>query len=221
MNYRNDDLGQYGRRESIRIHGVTPDLGKDPEQIVLDIVKKIEETAVDDKGNKIEIGLEKKHIQRCHFLGTSQNKIICRFIPFKKRMQILLNKKPINSAKTGRYKNIFIAEDLTPLRNRLLWYVKNHCKTKFKNLHTRNGVVRAKKEGKDSATDPWLTFKNPDELFKHLDEDDEFDLKVFNHKLHVFKVLPDIHIPDFDITFPDDDDNDDDDNDDENEDDDV
>ena len=217
-NYRNDDLAQYGRRESIRIHRVTPELGDDPEQIVLDIAKEIEESSgVDDDGKPlVSIGLERKHIQRCHFIGDNDNKVICRFIPFKKRMQILLNKKRINSSKTGRFKNIFVAEDLTPLRSRLLWYVKNHCKTKFTNLHTRNGVCRAKREGKDSARDPWLTFKNPDELFKHLDDDDEFDLKLFNKSLHAFKVLPDIPDFDFDLDaeLPEDDDDDDNDDDD-------
>ena len=107
-------------------------------------------------------------------------------------MQIMLNKRVVNAAKTGKFKDVFICEDLTPLRRRLIWYVKNHCITRFTKVHTRNGVIRAKKDGKDSAEDHWLTFSNPDELFVHLDEGDDFNLELFNKDLHGFKILPDL-----------------------------
>ena len=196
LNYRLDAQQQYGRRESWGLefgkNGVPEELGNDVEAIVMDVVKEINENATDkDTGRKIDpIIFKPKHIQRCHFMGNKR--IICKMIPFKVRMQILLNKRVVNGAKTGKYKNVFICEDLTPLRRRLIWYVKNHCKTKFTKVHTRNGVIRAKKVGKDGDGDPWLSFSNPDELFKHLDEGDEFNLEIFNKDLHGFKILPDL-----------------------------
>ena len=51
-------------------------------------------------------------------------------------------------------------------------------------------MIKAKKEGVDSASDPWISIANPDDLFPHLDEDDEFDIKDFNDGLHGMQILP-------------------------------
>ena len=112
-------------------------------------------------------------------------------------MNILLNKKIINGAKTRKYKDVFIAEDLTPMRSRLVWYIKQKCKTKFTKLHTRDGVIRVEKDGQDSEDDPWLRISNPDDLFPHLDPGDDFDIDLFNKDLHGFQLLPDVPDPDF------------------------
>ena len=111
-------------------------------------------------------------------------------------MKILLNKKVINGARAGKYKDVFIAEDLTPMRSRLVWYMKKKCTTKFTKLHTRDGTIRFKKEGKDEDSDPWLSITSPDELFQHLDEGDIFDMELFNKDLYGFQLLPDIPYPD-------------------------
>ena len=75
--------------------------------------------------------------------------------------------------------------------------MKKKCTTKFTKVHSREGVIKAKKEGADSPTDPWLSVKTPDDLFTHLDEGDDFDLEEFNKDLHGFKILPDMadHVP--------------------------
>ena len=194
LNYRIDAHQQYNRRESWKAefrNGAADELGGDAEAIMMNIVEEINKNAKDKNGENIDpIVMKPKHIQRCHFMG--KKRIICKMIPFKIRMQILLNKRVVNSAKTGKFKDVFICEDLTPLRSRLIWYMKNHCRTKFTKVHTRNGVIRAKKEGKDSADDPWLSLSNPDELFPHLDDGDEFNLELFNRDLHGFKILPDL-----------------------------
>ena len=83
------------------------------------------------------------------------------------------------------------------MRSHLVWYIKQKCKTKFTKLHTRDGVIRVKKEGKESDSDPWIRISNPDELFPHLDDDDEFDIDEFNRNLYGFKLLPDVPMPNF------------------------
>ena len=45
------------------------------------------------------------------------------------------------------------------MRSRLLWFMKKKCTTKFTKVHTRDGVIKAKKEGADSVTDPWLSVR--------------------------------------------------------------
>ena len=197
-NYRVDAQQQYNRKESLKVLNLDPEVhGSDAVKIIMDIANEIEAKATDKSGNKVNIDLSKDHIQRCHFLGEKKKKVICKFIPYRMRMKILLNKKVINRAKSGKHKNVFIAEDLTPMRSRLLWFIKNKCKTKFTNLHTRDGVIRLKKEGQDSDDDPWLRISNPDDLFPHLDEDDIFNVELFNQDLHGFKLLPDIPEPHF------------------------
>ena len=192
-NYRGDAQQQYGRKESIKVRNLNAALhGTDPVQIMKDIAKEIEAKGKDKDGNSLKVDLSEEHIQRCHFLGKNNKKLICKFIPYRMRMKILLNKKIINGAKEGKYKDVFIAEDLTLMRSRLVWYMKKQCKTKFTKLHTRDGVIKVKKEGKDSENDPWLSVSNPDDLFPHLDDGDDFDLELFNKDLYGFKVLPDI-----------------------------
>ena len=197
-NYRLDAHQQYNRRESMRALNLNPAVnGSDAVKIMMDIAEEIEAKATNKDGSKVEINLSEEHIQRCHFLGDKKNKLICKFIPYRMRMKILMNKKIINQAKSGKFKDVFITEDLTPMRSRLIWYMKEKCKTKFTKLHTRNGVIRVKKQGKDSDADPWLKVSNPDELFPHLDEDDVFDIELFNKDLHGFQILPDIPEPTF------------------------
>ena len=197
-NYRMDTQQQYNRKESLRAINLNPAVhGSDAVQIMMDIAREIEAKATDKSGNKVTVGLTEDHIQRCHFLGDNKKKMTCKFIPYKMRMKILLNKKVINGAKSGKWKDVFIAEDLTPMRSRLVWYIKQKCKTKFTKLHTRDGVIRVKKDGKDSDDDPWLRISNPDDLFPHLDEDDAFDIELFNENLHGFQLLPDIPEPNF------------------------
>ena len=192
-NYRIDAQNQYGRKESLKVLKLDSKLhGTDPVKIMTDIVNEIEAKAKDKNGCDVKINMKEEHIQRCHFLGESKNKLICKFIPYSIRMKILLNKKVINGAREGKYKDVFIVEDLTPMRARLLWYMKKKCTTKFSILHTRDGVIKVKKEGRDADGDPWLSIRNPDDLFEHLDENDKFDVDLFNSGLHGFKLLPDI-----------------------------
>ena len=172
-NYRVDTQQQYGRRESMKAYNLDPAIhGNDPVKIIMDMAREIESKAKDKDGNSIKIDLHEDDIQRCHFLGNNKKKLICKFIPYRMRMKILLNKKVINGARAGKYKDVFIAEDLTPMRSRLVWYMKKKCTTKFTKLHTRDGTIRFKKEGKV----PWLSITNPDELFQHLDEGNIFDI---------------------------------------------
>ena len=195
-NYHGDAQQQYNRKESFKALNLDPKIhGSDPVKIVMDIAREIESKAVDKDGNSIKINLKEDDIQRCHFLGEKKKKLICKFIPYRMKMKIILNKRHINGAKTGKYKDVFITEDLTPMRSRLVWTMKNKCTTKFTKIHTREGKIRFKKEGEDADTDPWKSITNPDELFAHLDDDDEFDMEFFNKDLHGLKILPDIPNP--------------------------
>ena len=66
---------------------------------------------------------------------------------------------------------------------------------KFSKIHSRDGVIKTKIEGADSASDPWISITNPDDLFPHLDEDGEFNIEDFNEHLHGMQIMPDL--PDY------------------------
>ena len=90
----------------------------------------------------------------------------------------------------------FICEDLTPMRSRLVWFIKNNHSDKFCNVHTMNGVIRMKKKGTDAETadSNWLSVSNVDDFYKLLDREEDFDIVEFNKGLHGFKILPQLAI---------------------------
>ena len=94
----------------VGVDGLDPAVhGEDAEKIMFDIVEEIEAKAKDKDGESIKVDLTTDHIQRCHFLGEKKKKLVCKFIPYRIRMIILLNKRVINGATQGKFKNVFIS----------------------------------------------------------------------------------------------------------------
>ena len=188
-NFKLDTLEQYGRRENLRFHNIpeSEENKDDGENQVLEIA------------NALNIELMPSDIQCAHRLGkkranTNPTKapnprpIIVRFQSFKKRNQFLYAKPSLK--KNENYKNVFISEDLTPLRAKLLLYIKHHCEDKFVQCHTINGKIRFKKSavmeglplddnGKDPVTGKRMTVTSPDELFK---VGIDIDIDKFNYE---------------------------------------
>lgn len=213
-NYQNDALEQYGRRESIRIHNVTNDLGSDATDIVIDIANQIQAlTPQDDEGNSLNINLTRADIHRCHFLGKdnqTNRKIICRFnsSAWQKRSKIMLNKRHINQVKKGRYGSVFVSEDLTSMRNGMMYYLKQNHASRFEKVHTRNGALKfLDTEDLDKQGNAkWKTAHDPDGLHKILG--DALDIDTLNLGFRacsqVLKMSP---LPEF-PELPDDEDED-------------
>jgi len=166
-----DALEQYNRRENIRIHGVTENemnRADDGEQVAFQVA------------DALGIELEKDDIQRAHRLGKRRKNarakprpVIVRFVSYKKRNQFLKAKS--NLKEIENLSDAFITEDLTPLRAKLLHYMKTECSEKFVSIHTINGNIRMKKsakkpgevlDGKDEGTGNWIYVKSIDDLFK-------------------------------------------------------
>ena len=174
-----DNLEQYSRRENIRIHCVPEPQGKkdDGEEVVVELAE------------KLGVNIESYDIQRAHRLGRKRSPlakprpIIARFVKYKHRNDILFSKSKLKNCNNGKFNNAFITEDLTPLRSKLLNYVKNDCDGKFVLCHTYNGRIRMKRSareqgvltdgGKDEGTGNWIVISSPDDLFR-LDVDVDF-----------------------------------------------
>ena len=168
------------------IHGFpeSNDISDDGEKVVLKVAE------------YLEIQLQANDIQRAHRLGkkTSDMKkprpVIVRFVSYKKRNEILFAKSKLKN--NQNFANTFISEDLTPLRSKLLQYVKNECNNEFVLCHTNNGNIRMKKSAKkagliddnekDFGTGSWLVVSSPDDLF-------QFDIDVKFSKLNYKPLL--------------------------------
>ena len=191
-NYRTDNLEQYGRREAFRIHKVTDALGTDPVKIVLDAAKEIEKRcppAAD--GSRLTIDVKPSDIHRCHFIGSNaRKKLICKFTPaaYHIRNKFIMNKKYLNKITEGKFSNAFLTEDLTPLRSRLVWYIKNKFDHKYHKVHTRNGVIKMKEKNDLTNDGDWISISNPDDLHKLIGN--EMDIDLLNEGLKSFKILP-------------------------------
>ena len=130
-----DDLEQYGRRKNIRIRNV----------VETDCDKDDGEDVVFEVANALNIELSELDLQRVHRIGKKKTSlaklrpVIVRFISYLKRNGFLYSKSKLK--KNGKLKNVFIAEDLTPLKSKLLSYVKNECNGDFVLCHTYNGKI--------------------------------------------------------------------------------
>ena len=106
-----DRLEQYSRRDNVKVIGI-------PETEGEDCVKKIQELAseigVDMKDTDISVA------HRVKSKGKKGNPIIVRFVRRESKIQMMMNKKKLKE----QNKEIYIQEDLTQLRSRLLWTVK-------------------------------------------------------------------------------------------------
>lgn len=204
LHYRIDAHGQYNRKESFRLQKVSETDTEDPTEIIVEsanfVLSQIQpdENFSEFKDRKVT----RDDLQRCHRVGdkktASSNKkarpIIAKFKDYRLRMAILLNKKKLEKNAQYKAQGRFFTEDLTPFRNKLLWYTKNHAKDAkgkniFSNVHTRDGKIKAKKVGKESDR-KWITITTPDDFHSH---GHDVDISLLNDNFHEFQVLE--HLP--------------------------
>ena len=140
-NYERDALEQYNRLESYRII----EAEEDPIKYDSDgnIVDEEDCAALAIKSAELlGVTLKRKGIQRCHRIGKRRapqmvkgvlvtpkpRQVIIKLKDYKTRMNIITKKRNLqDKAKEdnfGKLSGAFLAEDLTPLRNKLLWYCK-------------------------------------------------------------------------------------------------
>lgn len=148
--YDVDRLEQYTRRENLRFSGVKED---DPDNL---------EGKIANIAAAVGVELDRKEF-RCHRVGEKSNgfkprQVIARFHMREKRNDILANRTKLKDV--DNMKGVYISEDLTTLRVKLLNVAKKH--DDVKNVTTRNGkiVCFMKSENKKIVID------NPDDLFK-------------------------------------------------------
>ncbi|KAK7458966.1 hypothetical protein BaRGS_00039022, partial [Batillaria attramentaria] len=186
MKYNADANEQYSRRETIRIFGVpeskatisdsggdgaevTDDAGEDVEAKVLKIFQ--------DCGANIkpdDISVVHRTGQRKRRGGRS---ILVRFVSRKKKQEVMRAKKSLKDK--GGYAKVFINEDLTPLRTKLLHYTR--ALDVVERAWTSEGKIWAVKKrsvpgsGHPTVNRP-VCIENPDDLF------DKLGVNAFNYQ---------------------------------------
>ena len=148
--YDTDRLEQYTRRETIRISGL-------PEEEGEDVIGKVV-----DLGKKIGVDLDTKDISVVHRNGRKiqgqHRQILCRFVSRASADKLHAKRSHLKDFAEYRSK-VFINEDLTPLRSRMLGYAKSV--PGVKRVSSKNGRIFCNMEN-----DKLVILDTPDDMFK-------------------------------------------------------
>ena len=140
--YENDRLQQYTRRENIRISGINE---TDGERL---------KTRIIELGEEMDGHITESDMYACHRLGANKGNrpraVIVRFFSRETKLYFLVNKNKLRNKEN--YRGVYINEDLTPLRSKLLQYVKRQ--DVVESAFTREEKVICR------------TIETPDDLFK-------------------------------------------------------
>ena len=150
-----DNASQYTRRDNIKIVGIPVTENEDVSKIVIAVAK--------HNG----VNLEEKDISIAHRINTKDDRedptevntqgrkkkipsIICRLVNRTKKAEIIDTKRQIKMKPDAPYPEAAIYEDVTPLRSRMLFALRNKMesdgKKKFKFVWTRDGRICARTE---------------------------------------------------------------------------
>ena len=130
MLYQQDALSQYNRRDSIKLFGIPHNQTENINDIVKDVAKHL---GVDLEDKDISIAhrlfTRDQRNETSHSSTDRQNKpppaIIAKLALRNKKNQIYEAKKKLRITKFPKYPNLAIYEDITPLRNRILYKLRN------------------------------------------------------------------------------------------------
>ena len=160
LTYENDRLQQYTRRESVRVWGV--------KQEEKETAEEVERKAL-DVFSKAGADVKVEDIAAVHRVGKPKNgsrPILVKFVSRRKRREVMGKKKELKG-KQG-FERVFINDDLTPLRARLLGHIQRldivekawtvdgriHCQKKLPPGHPAAGSQKP------------IVVETPDDLFK-------------------------------------------------------
>ena len=114
-----DASEQYSRRNSLRISGIPETVNEDTDQVVLHVAE------------TVGVNILPSEIDRSHRLGKPGNRqtrdILVKFTTYRARERFMKNRRNL---KTSELKGVFVYEDLTKIRSKLLFEARKCAKTK-------------------------------------------------------------------------------------------
>jgi len=153
LRFQHDEMEQYSRRESIRVFGVEGDTAEESE---VDLIRKIISIA-----KSIDVIIQSNDISVAHRVGKSGGRarpVLVKFVSRQLIKQLMMNKKKLKTVSANTDAKVFITEDLTPLRYKLLMIAKHADAVDY--AYTRDGRIICSIKGNK------ITIQSPDDLFK-------------------------------------------------------
>lgn len=156
LKYQLDMQEQHTRKEAVRISGLPEGPDEETDTILRAKIVKM----ATDAGMK----MTNADISVCHRLGSKQTtrvrNVICKFVARSTKHKLMGAKK--NLKDKPEYKQVFINEDLTRLRSRMLNMVRRNERTK--SCYTRDGKIIC--IYKDGLRERSVIIETPDQLFQ-------------------------------------------------------
>ena len=164
LKFENDALQQYTRRESVKIFGLTERSGETAEQVEERALKVMEDAGMTVTSDDLHAVHRSGKIQR----GKTRP-VLVKFISRRKKKELMQKKKTLKEAEG--YDNIYIHEDLTLLRSKMLKFIKDHkTDLRLKGAWTAEGKIFAQPDYPDGLARENRprahVIENPDDLFK-------------------------------------------------------
>ena len=130
---------QYSRRNCIRISGIPEDDSEDTDDTVLHIAR------------AMDVDLNVEEIVRSHRIGkpktTKPRDIIVKLATFRVRQRLLKDRKNLKTSpyKDGRFKGVYVNEDLTKFRSGILFDSRKLAKERrIYSVWSSNGTILLK-----------------------------------------------------------------------------
>ena len=164
----NDALEQYTRRNSIRISGIPETDSENTDEIVFKIA------------DKLNVHIGSSDIDRSHRIGNPKTggrhrDIIVKFATYNARQRIYHKRVELRNSEDKDTKSIFINEDLTKKRSKLLFDARTLSRVgKLKSAHSSDGKIFVRDNSDDryliKSDADILKFGDPEEAKKTLTE---------------------------------------------------
>lgn len=118
VEYDNDSLEQYSRRNSLRISGVSEEINEDTDSVIMKIAE------------ELDVPLAPSDIDRSHRVGKIDEQqgrngkrrhrdILVKFATYNARRRLFIKRKDLRDME--HMKHLYVNEDLTKLRSKLLY----------------------------------------------------------------------------------------------------
>ena len=191
--HRNDHdaLGCYNRRENLKIQGVEFTQGEDTNAIVKEICKYAGREITDmDISTSHRNGSTKPNPELPPGMTTRANKVHDIYVRFTRRdvkTEIFEKRKNLatNSQCPDKYRNVSIYEDVTPLRSRIMYELRNRDnKQAFKYVWSRGGRIfcRTPEEANMNIVPKPNVINKPEDLLKVGFTEEEVENIILNKR---------------------------------------
>ena len=159
--YNHDALEQYSRKENIRIHGVPEENEEDTTALAVNIMN--EAVKPEDTREPPVKTFTRTDISIAHRLPSRRGSkpIMVRFVRREDKMLLMKNKGGLRRRQGPK---VFITDDLTPLRNKMLQALKND--EGIARAYSLDGSIFAIEKGVNGEDGRRVKLNSPDDLYK-------------------------------------------------------